>query len=78
MRERIFCQDLQPHRGPTLEQSVSEGLQLWKGPMLEQFLKNCGPWEGPTLENFVKDCLLSNFRFVLKSLYPTLLLIGNK
>ncbi|KAK4821782.1 hypothetical protein QYF61_002198 [Mycteria americana] len=32
---------------------------LWKGPMLEQFVKNCSPWEGLTLEKFLKDCLLS-------------------
>ncbi|PKU38023.1 hypothetical protein llap_11679 [Limosa lapponica baueri] len=31
---------------------------LWKGPMLEQFVKNCSPWEGPMLEKFVKGCLL--------------------
>jgi len=30
--------------GPMLEYSISEGLYLWKGPMLEQFLKNCSSW----------------------------------
>jgi len=29
----------------------------WKGPTLEQFLKNCSPWEGPTLEKLMKDCV---------------------
>ena len=29
---------------------------LWKGPMLEQVLKNGSPWEGPRLELFVKAC----------------------
>lgn len=27
---------------------------LGKGPMLEQFVKNCSPWEGLTLEKFVE------------------------
>ncbi|KAK4832969.1 hypothetical protein QYF61_026795 [Mycteria americana] len=30
----------------------------WKGPMLEQFMKNYSLWEGLTLEKFVEDCLL--------------------
>ncbi|GAB0208704.1 zinc finger and BTB domain-containing protein 5 [Grus japonensis] len=30
---------------------------LWKGPTLEQFVKNCSPWEGLKLEKFVEDCL---------------------
>ncbi|GAB0189758.1 zinc finger and BTB domain-containing protein 5 [Grus japonensis] len=30
----------------------------WKGPTLEQLVKNCSPWEGLTLEKFVEDCLL--------------------
>jgi len=29
-----------------------------KGPMLEQFTKNCSPLEGFTLKQFVEDCLL--------------------
>ena len=29
----------------------------WKGPALEQFMKNCSPWEGLTLEKFMEDCL---------------------
>ncbi|GAB0182020.1 hypothetical protein GRJ2_000667300 [Grus japonensis] len=29
----------------------------WKGPTLEQFMKNCSPWEGLTLEKLVEDCL---------------------
>ena len=29
----------------------------WKGPMLEQFMKNCSLWEGLTLEKFMEDCL---------------------
>ena len=29
----------------------------WKGPTLEQFVKNCSPWEGLMLEKFMKDCL---------------------
>ena len=40
-----------------LEQSVPEGLHPWKGPMLEQFMKNCSLWEGLTLEKLVEDCL---------------------
>jgi len=28
----------------------------WKGPMLEQFLRNLSLWEGPTLE-FMEGCL---------------------
>jgi len=32
-------------------------LTLWKGPTLEQFVKNCSPWEGPVLEKFVENCL---------------------
>ena len=30
---------------------------LWKGPMLEQFMKDCSPREGLMLEKFVEDCL---------------------
>ncbi|GAB0183943.1 zinc finger and BTB domain-containing protein 5 [Grus japonensis] len=26
----------------------------WKGPTLEQFVKNCSPWEGLTLEKFME------------------------
>ncbi|KAK4828288.1 hypothetical protein QYF61_024953 [Mycteria americana] len=45
--------------GTTLEQSVPERLVTpWKGPMLEQLVKNCSPLEGFTLEEFVEDCLL--------------------
>ncbi|GAB0187939.1 hypothetical protein GRJ2_001259200 [Grus japonensis] len=29
----------------------------WKGPTLEQFVKNCSLWEGLTLEKFVEDYL---------------------
>ncbi|PKU40823.1 hypothetical protein llap_8879 [Limosa lapponica baueri] len=29
----------------------------WKGPMLEQLVKNCSRWEGLMLEKFRKDCL---------------------
>ena len=29
---------------------------LWKGPMLEQLMKNCSLWEES--ENFMEDCLL--------------------
>lgn len=48
---------------PTLEQAVPEGLTLWKGPilvqfvktyrerlMLEELLEHCLLWEGPTRE----------------------------
>ena len=38
------------HGVSTLEQSVPEWLYYVKGPMLEQFLKNCSLCEGPTLE----------------------------
>ena len=31
---------------------------LWKGPTLEQLVKNCSLWEGLTLEKLVEDCLL--------------------
>ncbi|KAK4810932.1 hypothetical protein QYF61_013340 [Mycteria americana] len=39
---------------------VGSWQDLWprRGPMLEQFMKNCSPWEGPMLEKVVKDCLL--------------------
>ncbi|PKU49598.1 neurexin-3-hypothetical protein [Limosa lapponica baueri] len=38
--------------------SVSlEDCTPWKGPTLEQFMKNCSLWEGLTLEKFVEDCL---------------------
>ena len=40
-----------------MEQSAPEGLHTMKGPMLEQFVKNCSLWERPTLEKFVEDCL---------------------
>ncbi|GAB0207488.1 hypothetical protein GRJ2_003214500 [Grus japonensis] len=55
-------QDLWSSGGPTLEQSVPEGLHpmekdTWKGSMLEQFVKNCSLWDGRTLEKFVEDCL---------------------
>ncbi|KAK4829698.1 hypothetical protein QYF61_006073, partial [Mycteria americana] len=46
-----------PVEGPTLEQSVPEGLHPWKEPMLEQFVKNCSPWERLMVEKFVEDCL---------------------
>ncbi|GAB0180545.1 AN1-type zinc finger protein 5-like [Grus japonensis] len=30
----------------------------WKGPTLEQLMKNCSLWEGLMLEKLVEDCLL--------------------
>ena len=30
---------------------------LWKGPMLQRFMKNCSPGKGLTLEKLVEDCL---------------------
>ncbi|KAK4822153.1 hypothetical protein QYF61_010414, partial [Mycteria americana] len=44
---------LQPVEGPTPEQDCTP----WKGPTLEQFVKNCSLWEGLTLEKFTEDCL---------------------
>ena len=38
--------------------ATGQGSTLWKGAMLEQFVKNCSPWEGFTLEKFMEDCLL--------------------
>jgi len=29
----------------------------WKGPILEQFVKNYSPWEGLRLKKFLEDCL---------------------
>lgn len=37
-QEQVTCQDLCPCRRPRLEQSVPEGLTLWKGPSLGQFV----------------------------------------
>jgi len=31
-----------------LEQSVPKDCTPWKGPMLQQFIKNYSRWEGPT------------------------------
>jgi len=41
--------------GPTLEQSVPEGLHSVEGTHVGQVLKNCGPWKGPMLKKIVKD-----------------------
>lgn len=37
---------------------LSQGMQPWKGPMVEQFMKNCSLWEGLILEKSMDDCLL--------------------
>lgn len=41
---------------PSLEQSVSKGLNPMERVTAEQFMKNCSPREGLTLENLVLDC----------------------
>ena len=63
-----FCQDLWTHgerspcqsrfAGRTCDPTVGRDYTLWKGPMLEQFVKNCSPWERPTLEKFVAISLM--------------------
>jgi len=50
------CQDLWTHERSMLEQPVPKA--LWKGLMLEQFMKNCSPWEGLTWKKYMEDCLL--------------------
>ena len=37
---------------------LKEAVAPWKGPTLEQLVKNCSPREGLTLEKVVEDCLL--------------------
>lgn len=39
-------------------QAAPEGQTLWKGPTLEQFVKNCSLRERLMLEKFVESCLL--------------------
>lgn len=52
------------------EQSVPEN--LWKGPTLQQFLKNCNLWEGLMLEKFAGNCLPCEGAYVRagKGLHP--------
>lgn len=38
--------------------SSLKGCFPWKGPMLEQLMKNCNPGKGFTLDSSVEDCLL--------------------
>ena len=45
-----YWQDRWTHGGPTLKQSVREGLHPWKGPTLQQFVKSCSLWEGSHAE----------------------------
>jgi len=42
---------------PTPEQVCCRTCDPWKGPMLEQFMKNGSPWEAFMLEQFMEDHL---------------------
>ncbi|GAB0204741.1 zinc finger and BTB domain-containing protein 5 [Grus japonensis] len=46
-----------PMGDPRWSSLVLEVCTPWKGPTLEQFVKNCSLWEGLMLEKFMEDCL---------------------
>ena len=46
-----------PWESPRWSSLCLEDCSPWKGPALEQFVKNCSPWEGLMLEKFLEDCL---------------------
>ncbi|GAB0185411.1 AN1-type zinc finger protein 5-like [Grus japonensis] len=46
----------EPVLDPCWSSLVLKVCTLWKGPTLEQFMKNCSLWEGLMLE-FMEDCL---------------------
>ena len=56
-RSRFSGRTCDPVGDPRWSSVLLKDYIPWKGPMLEQFVKNCSPWEGPTLEKFVEDCL---------------------
>ena len=55
MQEQVFWKELRPVGHPHWSSLFLKGCTLWKGPMLEQFLRKCNLREGCTLEYSVKD-----------------------
>lgn len=69
------------HWSPMLVHSeVPERLYPWRGPVMEQFLKNCGLWEGPHWSSsgrilvYMRDPTLEKWRSV-RSLRSTVTLL---
>ena len=42
---------------PIYNSTAPHRKDTWKGPTLEQFMRNCSLLEGLTLKKFMKDCL---------------------
>ncbi|KAK4815795.1 hypothetical protein QYF61_007235 [Mycteria americana] len=45
------------HLQPVDDSTPDQDCTLWKGPTLEELVKNCSQWEGLTLEKFMENCL---------------------
>ncbi|GAB0207533.1 zinc finger and BTB domain-containing protein 5 [Grus japonensis] len=52
-RSRFAGRTCDPVGDPCWSSLLLKDLIPWKGPMLEQFVKNYSLWEGPTLEKYV-------------------------
>ena len=57
-QEQVFWQELWPVGDPHWSSLFLMDCTPWRGPMLEQFLKNYSPSEGSNPEPFMKDYIL--------------------